>query len=132
MISKELLSEVLNINVTDVEYDEKLRCINYGIDGDKDYRRKLENVYELAHKCIEWAFKNKIQVYALNKWKYKETLLGPTEMKYKVVTKTFEESLFDAIGKATIDCFYADTMPEAVFKACEWIMKEKDKKCYLD
>ena len=56
--SKELLSEVLSSNVQDIDYEFMSKSfsesvIRYYANG-KDY---LINIYELAHKCKEWAKK---------------------------------------------------------------------------
>ena len=55
MISKELLSEVLKLNITYIE-----RCNNSIIYKISVYDREEEvNIYELAHKCKEWALDKK-------------------------------------------------------------------------
>ena len=111
MISKELLSEVLGKKVVFVE-PEETNTINamFGIDG------KLINIYELSHKCKEWA---------LSKEHIIEVGVHPTIKKdrsdrdyfYKITTDRGQilVSKFDEIIK---------TEPEAIFKACEWIMEQ--------
>lgn len=118
MISKELLSEVLKkdvpinskgFNIVDV----KGNIIYYGIEF--SFRKEI-NIYELAHKCKEWALS---EGYII------EVGVHPTIKKdrsdrdyfYKITTDRGQilVSKFDEIIK---------TEPEAIFLACEWILKE--------
>ena len=99
--SKELVSAVLGEEVKSVEL-WKENSIRYF--APKDY---IINIYELAHKCKEWS---KDEVYYL-------------ESGY----------INGAVCRVYLDLedmkiFWADTEPEAVFKACEWILKEQNEK----
>lgn len=93
-----MLSEVLKINQIDdiyIEDNTLYFCeLNKGI-----------NIYELAYKCKEWANK---QDYDNNCF---VTILYENITSRAIITE-------DGFG------FYANTEPEAIFKACEWILKE--------
>ena len=109
-ISKELLSEVLN---------EEVLSIRPYIDNDPFYKNVFMwecrkntydtiNIYELAHKCKEWLKSN-----------------------VSNANSGFDNGHrnFCHIENYNIqDRFYADTEVEAIFKACEWILKEINAK----
>ena len=103
VISKELLSEVLGINIKRVINLSSANKVHY--DGERGM--DTINIYELAHKCKEWA---KVQQYPIG------SLVGS-----QCNIASFPESISGA-------CFYADTEPEAVYKACQWILDNKDLK----
>ena len=110
--SKELISEVLSKEVEEEERfidSNSLTYVNSGVYEDI-------NIYELAHKCKEWALS---EGYII------EVGVHPTIKKdrsdkdyfYKITTDRGQRiiSKFDEIIK---------TEPEAIFKACELILKE--------
>jgi len=126
MISKELLSEVLGKNIRSVyENEEKLNeywggeklkqseiaytyATSEGQIGWSEYLCDI-NIYELAHKCKEWAKEHTI-VSAYY-----------SEDDKKGAWSCLHENLCTSGGET----FYADTEPEAIFKACQWIMENK-------
>lgn len=107
-IDKELLSEVLGIEVFKVK--DKTTGDLYVPDNCIGFEWKEEiagliNIYELAHKCKEWALNFNENVFWLDTrlhndcttiWLYKNGLQ---------VNVVFQEK----------------TEPEAIFKACDWI-----------
>ena len=103
MISKELLSEVLKINVISVEIEDNGIHICAYRDG--VHTEFTCNIYELAHKCKSWALdKNQ----SLTSWAFKT------------------DNAFCEIGSredSDYSFFEANTEQEAIFKACEWILK---------
>ena len=109
MISKQLLSEVLSCEILSFYLDEvtllytynKIKCI------DENYQDEI-NIYELANKCKEWAFK---------KDKYKWLF------SYKSFTKCHCDIVDNQNRKFIFISFAGDNEPEAVFKACEWVLK---------
>ena len=104
MINIELLSEVLNEDIIDfnVEDNELIYNVNY------DHTRSFINIYELAHKCKEWA---------LNK-----DYLIDSSHGYEISTAT---PILGIGGNVmTIGTLESTTEPEAIFKACEYILKE--------
>lgn len=110
MISKELLSEVLELtsgNVFIKEIETRNNDIEYlcNVGG-----WNLLNIYELAFKCKEWAFKN-------HKIIINSRITSKTELinGYAEIIKNCDYLYGD----------YADTEVEAILKACEWIMENK-------
>ena len=107
MISKELLCQVLNKKIDKIEYIKN-----------KDYRVYYEwkpngslfddiNIYELAHRCKAWANKLEFQISTkpdLDEWV--SVIYTPYAEELKIIRTTTE--------------------PEAIFQACEWILKENN------
>lgn len=106
MISKELLSEVLNLNITYIEH-----CNNSIIYKISVYDREEEvNIYELAHKCKEWAYST-----------------------YGIMIQSYPycgKSRADALKGLEVDeVFKENTEVEAIIQACEWILEYKKNQC---
>lgn len=101
-MSKELLSEVLNLKRIDNIYIED--NLLYFCELNKPI-----NIYELAHKCKEWAWDNG--------WIVKS---GTTKSGFdcEVWGYTFDK-------RKRLD---GESEPEAIFKACQWILDNKDTK----
>lgn len=108
VISKELLSEVLEVKVLGFTYipnDKDTISSNESIFVTLKDSHPCINIHELAHKCKEWA-KNK--GYYLKSWINDDD------------SGTCEILLF---GKHD-----AKTEYEAIFKACQWILDNKAEK----
>ena len=108
MISKELLSEVLeeNFSSNKIEFEQ-----SRGVDSSRmviDNWRTI-NIYELAHKCKEWAFKNG----------YYLTI-------YNDAIDVVLQSNCKVLENVTNDTFMYD--PNLVFKGCQWILDNKESK----
>lgn len=104
-ISKELLSEVLNIEreIKHIDFIEKWNTFIYYVDGGAE---RTINIYELAHKCKEWAFNNNMMFDI--RW---HTNVNP----FRISVMTYgKDSQF----------FVGGTEPEAVFKATSYIMEQ--------
>ena len=118
MISKELLSEVLDIkysfkNIKLREYEPYIQWY-----CDEVYKEHVYsiNVYELAHKCKEWALtKHKI---SLQSTPIEE---NENEIYWSVILKLFNEEY-----EENLEHIIKDTEPEAIFKACQWVLENKD------
>ena len=98
VINKELLSEILEIkvdNIIKIEENFIYFCIGLPLS------QKI-NIYELAHKCKELCLrKNKyLSSTPYSKDLYVCTILGD-------------------------EMFEAKTEPEAIFQACDWILKNE-------
>ena len=101
------ISRIVRIKVEDnsIKYNFSDGCINHTsimYDGEI-------NIYELAHKCQEWAYSYGyiVQGYFYNK-KARADLLKSYDISEK---------------------FINDTIPEAIFMACEFVLKSlKDQK----
>lgn len=113
MISKELLSEVLEekviiIEVLDSEaiFGEKQLWIT----SEKSFDCAV-NTYELAHKCKEWVISLELRFYA------------NIDSGFDDDQNEFN-SWFCCIGRgwSKTKPFYANSEPEAIFKACQWIL----------
>ena len=108
MISKELLSEVLKLNITYIE-----RCNNSIIYKISVYDREEEvNIYELAYKCKEWALENG---YVINS--------GATTSNdwCSTIYKVIKENPYIKELSHT----WEQTEVESIFKACQWILDNK-------
>lgn len=112
--SKELLSEVLGCNIKDIyKINSNPNFGNnelvYSISGVGDILSI--NTYELAHKCKEWAkLKYFIDIDSHSgcaRW-------GAEAVSHNGRPSVFYEQVF--IGRTETD---------AIFKACEWIMEQK-------
>lgn len=108
MISKELICAVLGfkaikkleINLNG-EYDP-VASIYYITDTEEGYL--LLNIYELAYKCKLWAFKHD---FMLN----------------TVILRADGKSWYcEDDYRTTFTTWKADSEPEVIFKACEWIL----------
>jgi len=112
LISEELLSAVLGVHVKQLDkYCELNNTIQF-TDTYKNYGWKIENTYELANKCKKWALE---QHYWLK-----------SGVNNKSEFSNHNASCFIEDFEHDLEDFYvvADTEPEAIFKACDWIMKE--------
>ena len=116
MISKELLSEICQTNLMSLGKLEVVGsdiCL-YNCSMQPDIYM-CWNIYELAHKCKEWAYS---QGYIL----FSKIRLN----------SSLASCYFDTTGKHDYEDGYhndfrAETEPEAIFKACQWIL-DKDSK----
>ena len=108
MISKELLSEVLKQETRFIRY---VANNTYEVHFEKPIRLKyiIINIYELAHKCKEWAFANG----------YYLTI-------YNDAIDVVLQSNCKILENVTNDTFMYD--PNLVFKACQWILDNKEIK----
>ena len=110
MISKELLSAVFNKDVT--KYDYETQILFYRDEHDSLIWTEF-NIHELAHKVKEWAIENGI-------------VLESSTYKSKAVCHTGARTHNNEIYYPEI--FNAPTEPEAVFKAGQWVLDNKDNK----
>ena len=147
IISRELISKILDTEVRYLECDVKnikthineqarVNDIAY-FDG---YWR-LINIYELAHKCKEWAYEQKIRkADTYSNGCGKSTVISLIEINI-ITRKNDDKSYTSKIENlqhlhyygfphnAYIDNFTRDSELESVLAVCEWIYKHsKDKK----
>ena len=111
-VSKELLSEVLGFpfcSIQDVQTGNSI--VSYTTYSLPTHKYKETNIYELAHKCKEWAYERDFYIYSIF------TFAGEGAC---YVTKDNE------IQKR-LATFAGDSEPEAIFKACQWILDNTDK-----
>lgn len=117
--SKELLSEVLKVEITYLtdELDENM--LPYQVASQEGWSKI--NIYEIAHLCKEWAYdKGYIINTAL------EPLTHKVSWQYDLFKLRYEkiDMVMDIPPTQHFIITKAyDTEPEAVFKACERILK---------
>ena len=115
MISEELISEVLrlypqysNSDFCSGNIQIKQHSIHFEVN--KSYMTQL-NMYEFAHKCKEWAYKNG---YNIESDYIGYTRISTTNDSYIVKS--------DTLGL----CQYSEQ--ESIFMDCQWILDNKDNK----
>lgn len=130
IISNELLSEVLGVDVIDTKAIRKVLEYYIDVGGITDIRSI--NIYELAHKCKEWA--KKIKFIYMNKGKPLSETSAGLEIRVSVkqlyndwygVDIVTLDSRFRTISTLNHKTFH--TEHEAIFKACQWILENKEK-----
>ena len=121
-ISKELLSEVLNLKVVSHSLLNKLNNsfdITYMQLKDNPYTRSMPiNIYEFAFKCKEWILnqKNKDCFYIADQFSLNiESQMGVIKYFWCVLLKN---------NSRVSPEFKANSEIEAIIKACEYILKE--------
>ena len=113
IISKELLSEVLGVKISSkygvIGKDVKDNRFYYLLEGYKHIHSDAQeiNIHELAYKCKEWAWE---QGYVINSHYAKDDCYARANNMVEFSIESKEK-----------------TEPEAVFKACQWILENKDK-----
>lgn len=114
MISKELLSEIYNIDIAVTSiYGNEISIYERDFKYPLTYNASAYlciNLYQLAFYCKEWAYKN-----------------GYILLSKPRTSSSFASCSFDKIGKSAYyddyhNDFRAETEIEAIFKACEWIL----------
>ena len=122
MISKELLSQILKIEVISYQMKQK-NILAYEYNkvsknqwSGKTFCNRSINIYELAHKCKELAYSQGYVLFSKIR-----------------VNSSFASCYFDTMGKHDYEDgfhndFRAESEPEAIFKACQWILDNKDSK----
>ena len=106
MISEELLSEVIDEEVTRVD-NVSHGCLNYIIKFDDDTLELDIDIHRLAHKCKMWALK---QDYILKSRVFYLNGASSCEVDKPVKEVAYEE---------------AKSEPEAIFRACGWILNSE-------
>ena len=113
-ISKELLSAVYPIDETTETYvgiqESTGRVMWFG----KEYNdcRSEIDIHRVAHKCKEWAATKGYVLFSKTR-----------------LSSSLASCYFDTIGRHDYEDdfhndFRAETEPDAIFKACEWIRKK--------
>ena len=119
MISKELLSEICQTNLMSLGKLEVVGsdiCL-YDCSMQPDIYM-CWNIYEFTHKCKEWAYTNK---YRLSSGQHRLN----TKQEHYINNQI--ASYFCSVYYITNDDsdiqIDANTEPEAIFKACQWILE---------
>jgi len=119
-ISKELINSVMNYNDESNRTTDNIKIKDNKIEiyySHPDFGEDLEaiNIHELANVCKEWAYNKEIII---------ESAIW------------FNAPLMEKMARAKAKCnnedespyFIGLSEPEAIFKACQWILDNKDKK----
>lgn len=115
-ISKELLSEVYREHLDNNDTKEVLwvqegtipHQIAYGLETGAHYT----NIHTLAHECKEWAYKGKVK-YRISSIRHNKDIWKA----HIYINKPKSKNMGVVIRE--------HTEPEAIFKACEWILENK-------
>ena len=89
-------------------------CIKGTARDNRDWSLDI-NIYELAHKCKEWAYNQNYQLRS----SYKSFEMG--EAWCEVIARAPDNDIFLLMSNTG-----ADTEAEAIFQACEWILNKKE------
>ena len=108
MISKELLSEVLG----EQYYIRNNKVLKIWIESDTQFSEEV-NLHKLAHKCKEWANSKEYILYSAK-------MFSDNEFAYSCF---IPDSIIDGTKR-----WYSDTEPQCIFNACEWVLKQKEKR----
>ena len=118
-ISKELLSEILQYKVGKFHIDtsNSTPYIDVWLASDLSGINDSINIYELAHKCKEWALNKNYSIAT-------EFMRNEDEGDWFIcIVKRYTDEAQYIEAK-----FYDEpTEPEAIFKSCKWILDNKDK-----
>lgn len=115
-LSKELLGSVIEKEIKEfvIEKNE----LRYILENDINSIPELYyiNIYELAHKCKEWAYSKGYILFSKIR-----------------LNSSLASCYFDTMGKHDYEDGYhndfrAETESEASFKACQWILENKTNK----
>ena len=123
MISKELLSKVLGYEVKEVlgmlENSANKTILSYIFeDASLNEGKRIINIYELANKCKEWALNKGYRL--LSGFDEKEYEDSPNVEYSCIVNHIYCEG-----GCRSDNNFNSYSEPEAIFKACQWILENK-------
>ena len=118
MINKELLSEVMGVKIQEVSTANEI--VSYIKLGDYDEWSHID-IHKLAHASIIWAAKENFRI---------ESRLSHGIEKGKARLVTNQEMGFCVFGyqrqhEYHSDWFEAESIPDAVFAACTWILENK-------
>ena len=130
MISKELLSEVMKKEVKYVEsnlcYFEEFSSCMQGITFKGTSHREYWNIYELAHKCKEWALSQGFSLSSSKPIVANDEGNQVFNYWWCAYLHEINKESFEAPLMVTFNNFNSETEPEAIFKACQWILENKN------
>jgi hypothetical protein len=114
MISKEVLSKILDrdILVYSIKGRKGSKVLKYST-GYADHNQHSINIYELVHKCILYAWDNMYEITP--------RVMGAEIICLKTGYQLHIIQREDIENPQPFD-------PRFTFKACEWILNNKDKK----
>ena len=110
MINKELLTEILGIEILSSKEVKQTDIIRYKFKSIGETRDSSINTYELAHLCKKWAYRNNYLIESL----YNEQ----NEIYVHWMSRLNSRIDFNGLSE-----------PDSIFKACEYILEEIKKRC---
>ena len=126
---KDLLCEVLNLTINDVLTDKDSMYEYFDVEHEDsgsyiiarlNIGYKSINIYELAHKCKEWAWKNEFLIRS------RSTFGSGFEFGYCEIEHIHDGWTDEFFTKKLLNKYENSiTEPEAILKACQWILKNK-------
>lgn len=124
MISKELLSEVLELedDIISIELKGNIVIWVAGVPFETTMIPSCTgaiNIYELAFKCKEWALNKQYSLHSGY-----DKLVNKYDVYVNLLLFGDDESTIG--GWDTKIYFIADTEPGAIFKACQWLLDNKE------
>ena len=120
--SKELLSEVLDTTITELAFKNNYVEYTSSISGNPYCYITYDkiNIYELAHMCKVWATENKYTILT-------EDMYPNGYFAYVLSNKeSIENYGYLCEHKVIKDIPHNKTEPEAIFKACQWILDNRN------
>jgi len=127
ILNKELLSEVYGFKILKLKRLDDIRILNMEFCGwaviceDSDNDFLITSLSELATKCKEWAYNKKLTLITWN-----ENIHGFGEWQC-IVCKRTSVNATSKINQGRVHFeFGIATEPEAIFKACQWIIDNKE------
>lgn len=130
MISKELLREVLGYEIIDIFFIEgNIVTFHFRCGSLDSFHTESINIHELAHKCKEWANKKRAYIILSGICEYRDVSVQPEkryltyfcDMGFGIPTQKWIGHVGNNSKRV-----YATTEPEAIFKACQWILDNKE------
>jgi hypothetical protein len=126
MISKELLQRIVNnLTVKEVVSTDDNRIDNniYYTLEEIDILQSI-NIYELAYRCREWARNNEYEVSACRPIVSNDEGKAVINYWYKSYIFKFELGAYHGTEQILKFDVNVSSEPEAVFRACEWILTQ--------
>lgn len=119
-VSKKLLEAVFSKEIDGFNfYKQRREARNFYQIFFKDKKFISINIYELAHKCKEWALELEYIIESYYEAYYDDN------KPYAIVKVFFDgNEVWNNYSNEYIDIWH--TEPESIFKACEWILKQKE------
>jgi len=125
MISKELLSEILNKEVISYTFVKEYKGIKNFLSITCVYETCTISIYELMCLCKEWVVKQIKENLPYSPYVKTEVISPRGENKIYYFCELQSELIYiDKVNNTYFKRFKAETEPESVFKAGKYILKE--------
>lgn len=133
MISKELYEEVQKDyidfkNITQDEYitifNKEEETVEY-VNKHNWYEADSISIYKLAHKCKEWALSQGFSLSSSKPIVANDEGNQVFNYWWCAYLHEINKESFEAPLMVTFNNFNSETEPEAIFKACQWILDNK-------